>query len=194
MNTLTQRRLLMLALAGLALPLSSCSLLVEAVVITARQSKEVRNGTPVQGDGFVVICPEDYLYPTQDIPTQGGVTFRPTSPMNDGDAYFVTPFKTATASTPEQALLEWNLRPRQKIEILKLKKSVFRGLPAVTALVHLSNGERGSVASMTVVKRATDYLVIARGAAYDFPGARQNTINYVERQRAVFELCISPVP
>lgn len=194
MNTLTQRRLLTLALAGLVLPLSSCSLLVEAVVITARRSKEVRNGTPVQGDGFVVVCPGDSLYPTKDIPTQGGVTFRSTSPMSDGDAYFVTPFKTATASTPEQALLEWNRRPRQKMEVLKQEKSVFRGLPAVTALVHFPNGERGSVASMTVVKRGTDYLVMARGAAYDFQSDRQNTIHYVERQRAVFELCISPAP
>lgn len=191
MKNYIRRLLLLLSLATVIVPLSSCGLLIEGADIAIRRSKQVPKGTAITGQGFDVRCPDDYYYPIKDIPNAGGVTFRPTDTMSDGDVYFVAPFQSATARNPKEALIEWNRRSRLRVEVLSQNSSMFNGMPAVTAALHWPHGSGGFVGSMKVAGHGPNYLIITRGRAYYFANRREHTIHLCERERAFVEKCMT---
>jgi hypothetical protein len=188
MNTSTKRLLLLFCTTGAAANLTSCGLLIEGAVIAIRESREVPKGTPIEGTGFVVLCPGDNYYPVKNIPTAGGVTFRPTGTYADGDVYFVSPFHAA-AKTPREALIEWNRRANKDVEVMRQEDSTFQGMPAVTVVVRSQQGRGGMVASMKVAGQDSNFIIIAKGDTYYLEEGCQNTIQLCERKRALLEIC-----
>lgn len=188
MNTSTKRLLLLFCTTGAAVNLTSCGLLIEGAVIAIRESREVSKGTPIEGTGFVVLCPGDNYYPVKNIPTAGGVTFRPTGTYADGDVYFVSPFH-AEAKTPREALIEWNRRANKDVEVMRQEDSTFQGMPAVTVVVRSQQGRGGMVASMKVAGQDSNFIIIAKGDTYYLEEGCEDTIRRCERKRALLEIC-----
>lgn len=153
----------------LLLVLASCSVMHDAVDLSTRQAKQVPIGTVIEGDGFEVKTPDSGLYLKLDYPTRGGITFRPVQPVRDGKAYFVTPFESS-APTPALAMNEWNRRPERKgLKAYPSERSntMIEGRPAHEAVVDVPvSDDKGNIAVILVVKRATDYLILTRGENY----------------------------
>ncbi|MFN0075342.1 MAG: hypothetical protein ACKVY0_02595 [Prosthecobacter sp.] len=159
--------------------LTGCSLFFEAADITHRRSKALPEGGVVIGDRFSVRAPAGGLYPTQNIPTSGGVTLRPTEPAFDGYVYFVTPFSSPSAQTADQAFDEWNRRPGfqgVQVNVIERKSTTVFGKNATRAVVDVVQGSIGQIAAMVVVKRQNDFLILARGDRYYTPLRRDHTI------------------
>lgn len=162
------RRLLLL---GTTLSLTSCGLLVEAIVLESRRARAVPAGKALTGDGFVLSSPVEGYYPSRGEPTRGGVTLRNTDYPDD--VYFVAPLKTSTARTADEALAEWNQRPAmhgQQAVVLRQSHTTFAGLPATRAVVDFPDPDRiqSSVTILLVVQRSHDFLVLACGGFYNW--------------------------
>jgi hypothetical protein len=159
--------LLVIPVVGL---LNSCSLVSEAAKITANEAREVAPGTTVAGDGFIVKAPEEHLYAQRDDIRKGDVTFRPVDTFREGLVYSVSPFSSATATTTDQALDEWNRLtiPKNRQVIVSEKSSAsFAGLRGTQVMMEIPMSERGGlVAARLVVKRSKDFLIVTRGDAY----------------------------
>lgn len=158
--------------------LTGCSLFFEAAGIAHRRSKEIPEGGVVTGHGFTVQAPAGSLYPTQNIPTRGGVTLRPTQSMFEY-AYFVAPFSSSSALTPDQALDEWNKRPERRglqVHVIERKRASAFGKVATRAVVDLSKGTAGQIAAIVVVKRPNDFLILSHGNPYYPPMPRDHAI------------------
>lgn len=168
---------------GVLFTLTSCSLLFDAADITMRRSREVAEGTVIAGDGFTVGCPARGLYPAKDVPTRGGVVFRPVEPLADGEVFFVTPFQSSSAQTSDQALVEWNSRTAKKgrvLAVIRQQKTTFAGLPATRAVMNITENRRDQIAVFLVVKRASDFLILARGDVCNHPTLINRTIERCE--------------
>lgn len=182
-----------LLLAGAVLTLSSCGLLIEGIVITVQRACEVPVGKVLSGDGFTLRCPEECLHASRNIPTTGGVTLRPDwSSLEMEEAYFVTPFRTTTARTPEEALAEWNRRTPQLRQappaVLRQHRTTFAGLPATRSIMHFPAGSRGQYVAMLVVRRSTDFLILASGGPYQIQENKANTLARHEAQLDTLQL------
>jgi hypothetical protein len=172
--------------------LASCSLVGDAVDISERRSNQLAKGAKVEGEGFSVRVPDSGLYPKKDFPLRGGITFRPTEPMFDGQVYFVTPFPFAAEDT-HQALNAWNQIPRSKgsqVNVLKERKVTFQGFKATEATVEVPQSKGGQIAAVLVVKRSRDFLILTRGEFYRFPSDRARmlrvcTEGLVELKRSI---------
>lgn len=168
----------LLSLVGLV-SLTGCSLFFEAADIANRRSKEVPEGGVLTGAGFSVRAPADYLYPTYNVPTRGGVTLRPTSTEFEGYVWFVTPFSASSAQTTDQALNEWNKRTAMhgvQAQVMERNQATVFGKEATRAVVDVHRGSVGDVAAMVVVKRMNDFLILARGDRYYVLERRGHTI------------------
>lgn len=163
--------------------LPSCSVLFDAADITNRQSKALAQGEAVIGDGFTVRAPESGLYPSSKDRQPGGVILRPTEPAFDGLVYLATPFNGGGASTPREAFERWNEMPKARgftVTTLSGGSTDFRGLPAYKASVELSKGSASHVASMLIVKRSSDFLVLSTGHPFIHPATRAERREYTD--------------
>ena len=170
-----KRILLLLAV----LSLNSCSLIFEAADISVRRSKEVSTSDQLAGDGFTVRPPESGLYPNYGIPFKGGVTLRPTSTGFDGLVYYVSPFVSATARTPDEAMHEWNsiwIKQGARVEVVEKSRTVFSGLAATRCTGWIAKGSEEHAIAFLVVKRDSDFLVIGHGNANRFGKERAKMI------------------
>lgn len=173
-------------LAGV-LFLSSCSLLFEAVDITSRRANKVENGELVEGDGFVIKCPQAGLYLARTPPTPGGVVFRPVEPLADGLVFFVTPFHAPTARSLSEALSLWNARVVKRgmtVQVLRTEQTSFAGRQALRAEMELPRGQFGNVSSTLIVRRDSDYLILCCGESYFGPAQREMSLKQTVRDLA----------
>lgn len=148
------------------LSLTSCGLLIEGVIITINRARELPEGKVLAGEGFILRCPGEFLRANRGEPTAGGITLRT---EGSDRLYFVTPFKTSSARTTEQALAEWNQRPQmhhRQVTIMRQTRTMFAGLPATRAIIDFPHPNQGSIAVLLVVKRSNDFLILATGGSY----------------------------
>lgn len=150
--------------------LSSCSLMFEAATITRNRAREVPQGSVVAGQGFTVSSPEPGLYPLQDYPQKGGVSFRPVATELEGLVYFVTPYQSVSARTTEEALYERNARvqaPGRPFKVSEKSATSFAGLKGTRAIAEVAMSADGGLISETLVlKRGGEFLVLTRGDVY----------------------------
>jgi len=189
MTTLLSSLVRRLILLGGVFSLTSCGLVFEAIGITARRSREIPIGTVLTGDGFSLRCPEDGLYPTRNLPTTGGVTLRST--MSDFPVTsFVTPFRSLTARSTDQALQEWNqrvIRNRQSLVVLQQSHTTYGGMPATRAVINFPQKQAGHIAAMLVVRRSNDFLIIANGRPYYTQPGMEGTISICEKELSTLQ-------
>ena len=175
---LPMKKLLVLCLPLFAL--NSCSLMFEAATITRNRAREVAPGESIAGEGFAVQVPEKGLYAERDDPEKGGVCFRPVDTWRDGLVYSVSPFRSTTARTPEEALDEWYRRPAlrgRQFQTSGRSPASFAGLKGTQAIVTIPMDERGGLIGATLVLwRGNDFLILTRGDLYrsaeEFPRAK----------------------
>jgi len=114
-------------------------------------------------------------------PTAGGITLR--EEYSDS-LYFVTPFKTSSARTTEQALAEWNQRPlmhHRQVTVMRQTRTMFAGLTATRAIIDLPHPNEGSIAVMLVVKRSNDFLILTTGGSYYREHGKESMLAVLEK-------------
>jgi len=169
----------LLVLLPFLFALNSCSLIIEAVDISVRRSRELGESAVITADGFTLRPPQASLYPKKNFPTPGGVTLGPTDTFRDGLVYFVTPFQSATARSTNEAMDEWNGRPGRKgiaVKVIEKKETSYVGRKATLAVVDIPRGRGGQVAAILVVKQGSGFLILCAGDVYYFPQARDRTL------------------
>jgi hypothetical protein len=124
-------------LAALSMPFTGCSIVGEGVRYSIEDTRMLRAGTVIQGDGFSARVPADDLLLIRDTPRPGFLSFRTSQRMMGGDgSYNVYPFRLRqpASSLPSawQAHLAQEARQTafQSYIIRSQRTGSWRGAPA----------------------------------------------------------------
>ncbi len=153
--------------------------------VAVRKSKSVEEGQIVTSDSFAIRVPESGLYSATTNKPPGSVTLRPVDPSLDGLVYLATTFDGGRASSPSDALVEWNKLPEARgvaTIVFESRKTTYRGFPAVSAGVELLHGSISQVTSLLIVKRPSDFLILPVGHPYTYPNTRQDRRRYTKER------------